>query len=275
MRASPRRAARAVTDVVEAYRTGSDVASSVRLCLDAIQYRALRHLPALSRQRSRRVNVGDLNLEYRVNRGDIWTMREVFTKQSYYLPPNVFPSPPRTLLDLGANIGLVCAYYHREYQLEHIVAVEPDCDNLVLLRANAQHNALPISVVPAAVGRESGRGHFRCSKSGSLGRVADDGDHMVEVVSVADLLDSFPGGRADIVKIDIEGGEADVFAGDLAWLRRVRVLVAEMHPSLVDAEAVIAQLERAGMRHYRADSLWPGQMTLFSWTPLFMEPEGA
>jgi Methyltransferase FkbM domain len=57
-------------------------------------------------------------------------------------------------------------------------------------------------------------------------------------MTVSELLDAAGFERADFVKLDIQGGEAELFAHAEGWARRVGALVAEIHaPLTVDAAA--------------------------------------
>jgi tRNA1(Val) A37 N6-methylase TrmN6 len=61
-------------------------------------------------------------LWYRWNRGDLASIREVFVLEGYRLPVGFVP---RTVLDLGANIGLTSIWLANNFPLEHLIAVEP------------------------------------------------------------------------------------------------------------------------------------------------------
>jgi tRNA1(Val) A37 N6-methylase TrmN6 len=66
---------------------------------------------------------------YRLNKGDLHSIREVWFEEAYRLP---FEDPSGTLLDLGANIGLTGVWLAKRYAIERVIAVEPDCDNAML-----------------------------------------------------------------------------------------------------------------------------------------------
>jgi hypothetical protein len=51
-------------------------------------------------------------------------------------------------------------------------------------------------------------------------------------MTVAELLDAAGFERADFVKVDIQGGEADLFEHAQDWAPRVGALVAEVHSPL-------------------------------------------
>ena len=62
-------------------------------------------------------------------------------------------------------------------------------------------------------------------------RSSRDGPLRVEAISIEDLLARYaPEGMIDVLKMDIEGAEAAVFSGPIAWLDRVACIIAELHP---------------------------------------------
>jgi hypothetical protein len=61
----------------------------------------------------------------------------------------------------------------------------------------------------------------------------------VRIVSVPQILDDFPPEKYSplILKIDIEGGEKELFSGDVGWLDRIPLLIIELHDWLLPGEA--------------------------------------
>ncbi|MDX1531680.1 MAG: FkbM family methyltransferase, partial [Rhodothermales bacterium] len=54
-------------------------------------------------------------------------------------------------------------------------------------------------------------------------------DEEVEVTTIDALLAEAAAERVDLLKLDIEGSEFDVFTADTRWLGSVAVLVIELH----------------------------------------------
>jgi len=68
---------------------------------------------------------------------------------------------------------------------------------------------------------------------------------------MTDLLTDFNVAKVDILKVDIEGGEIDMFRGDAPWLCGIGTLMIELHGP--DCESMVATaceglLCRAGQR---------------------------
>ena len=62
---------------------------------------------------------------------------------------------------------------------------------------------------------------------------------------------------------DIEGGEGLLLRENLAWLGRVRSVIAECHPEVIDYPAAIRSIESQGFRYIPAHSVGPDSMDAF------------
>jgi FkbM family methyltransferase len=198
-------------------------ASYRQFAFDLVMYRVMLLVP-MRTDRVRTVELRDrTRLSYRLNRGDIAVLREVWIDRAYELPPG---TEPRAVLDLGAHIGLVSLWLWRQYNTEATVAVEPSAANAELAAANFAANGIDVRLVHAAVGPTVGRAFFSEDSESHLGHVAERGDE-VDMVTIESLVDSFPNGRVDLVKIDIEGAERQLVESLPRWAGAVDAIVGE------------------------------------------------
>lgn len=220
-------------------------ASWPRMVIDIVAFRLLRfmRLPREDAWRTVRMRDG-VALTYRLNRGDIQGLREIWREHAYRPPADLVPLG--NLLDLGANVGFSVVYFARRCGATRVLAVEPDPANIVLLRRNIEQNGIDAEIVQAAVADRDGRARFARSGSFNLGQLSDAGDLDVDVVSVPTVLQRLSGEVA--VKFDIEGGENDLFAGDVGWLSRVRFLTGELHLEVADRARIEQVLAASGLR---------------------------
>ena len=189
-----------------------------------------------------------VTISYRLNRGDLQSIREVWLDEEYRLPADA--APYETLVDLGGNIGLTSLWLAKTYGYKTVVTVEPSADNAELVRINLANNDVDATVIEAAVGPHDGTAVFAASEESNMGRLGTDGDSSIEVklLSMASILgQAGVAGQIDLMKLDIEGGEEQLVDGDLGWLNNVRRIVAELHPAIVDTEKVIAAIEKSGL----------------------------
>ena len=139
---------------------------------------------------------------------DLQVAREQLTR-SGYLPPSEVRTAlgdfhPRRVLDLGANIGFFALSVIARDATAFVVAVEPDPDNLAILRRNVDQNSFgdSVDVVAAAAGTQVGRTLFAAGIR-ELSHVTDSADGIA--VDSVDFFDLAAG--CDHIKMDIEGGE--------------------------------------------------------------------
>jgi FkbM family methyltransferase len=141
----------------------------------------------------------------------------------------------RTILDGGANIGLTTRYFLRRFPQARVVAVEPDGGNLRTAESNLSGLRDRCDIVHGALWSKSGsvevvRDGFRDGREWSR-HVRDPEGNLPAVPSytIGELMDQFGFGRVDVLKIDIEGAEATVFAGNADFMDRVRCCAIELH----------------------------------------------
>jgi FkbM family methyltransferase len=186
-------------------------------------------------------------LTYRLNRGDIRAIAEVWMARAYELP---FDIRPVNIIDLGANIGAAAVWFATRYGGSKLVAVEPVPENARLARINLARLGIDAEVIEAAVGPRPGVARFAVTENSTWGHLSDNGLEVTLVTPQA-LIDRFPPDeRIDLLKMDIEGGEQALFESDLAWLRRVDCLAVELHTDQVDWRAIAARLEQEGFARY-------------------------
>jgi FkbM family methyltransferase len=136
--------------------------------------------------------------------------------------------PGGAVLDVGAYVGThTLAFAQRVGAHGSVWACEPRPAIFALLLENVTQNALEnVELLHCAFGREGGRLRFprvdfstcRNFGAGAVGSAADTLVDRVEMRALDDLeLD-----RLDLVKVDVEGMEADVLRGAEAALGRFR-----------------------------------------------------
>jgi FkbM family methyltransferase len=139
------------------------------------------------------------------------------------------------VIDLGANIGLATLIFAERYKKCHIVALEPDERNFELLERNVEplvregrcralQRAIWDESTTLSLAVPSGDERFDAV------RIVPGGEgQQVSTITMGNLLADIAFPRVDILKVDIEGAEVQLFAGDLAWLNRIRAIAIEFH----------------------------------------------
>ena len=141
------------------------------------------------------------------------------------------------IVDCGANVGYSASYFLTRFPNSTVLAVEPDEGNFSILNANlagypARCRTFRAAVWPREVGlvlseTTSGRGHEWARQV----REARPGERpTVMALEIGALLRESGFERISILKIDIEGGELELFSpGCCDWLAKVDNLVVELH----------------------------------------------
>lgn len=133
------------------------------------------------------------------------------------------------IIDCGANNGASALWFALQYPDATIVAVEPDPGNIAMCRRNTRGHGR-IEVLPAAIGAEPGtvRVEARGEEEAAFQTVRDPaGDTLV--VTVAGIASDHPDHDLFIVKVDIEGFEADLFSRNTEWLDEAAATYIEPH----------------------------------------------
>ncbi|HEX4077206.1 MAG TPA: FkbM family methyltransferase [Candidatus Acidoferrales bacterium] len=205
---------------------------------------------------------GGIDLCYRLNKGDLHGIREVWFDEAYRVP---FEDPSGTLLDMGANIGLTSVWLAKRYPFTRVIAVEPDPSNASLVRRNLELNGVNGEVLEAAIGPCEGTARFASNQSSNLGRVSDHGV-SVAMTTVDAVLKNAACRRFGLVKIDIEGGEQQLFDGPTDWLASTDAIIAELHPTLADCSRIVETISKRGFEYIRSNSVFPDNMDCFKAT---------
>jgi FkbM family methyltransferase len=140
---------------------------------------------------------------------------------------------PRFIIDCGANIGMSSLYFLNRYPTVKIVAIEPDPDTFEICKINLAPYADRVVLIQGAVWSACGR---VCLEKGELEwnshvRNADgQNEASVDAYDVPALIEKGGGGPVDLLKVDIEGGEAEVFrSGTRDWLSQIHNMAIEFH----------------------------------------------
>jgi FkbM family methyltransferase len=142
---------------------------------------------------------------------------------------------PSVIIDAGANIGLASIWFASKFPEARVLAVEPEKSNYDLLVRNV---ALFRNVTPIHAAVWTHRGTLAIEDPRHEGpwafqtRELADLPHPIQSVpclSVADLMSEYDLGWVDLLKVDIEGAEKEVFSSPGEWIGSVGAIAIELH----------------------------------------------
>jgi FkbM family methyltransferase len=188
---------------------------------------------------------------FRTNTSDITVIQTILVNRQYdlgrlrrsnelksFLERRKTTGKAPLVIDAGANIGASSIFFAAIIPDAVVVAIEPDAENFKLLSMNVE--GLRVKAIRAAVSATPG-----------LARVVDPGEgHWgFRTENLSDGIepnDAVPRRTVNemyrlhskqcfpfVVKIDIEGGEADLFTANTEWIAITPILIVELHDWLL------------------------------------------
>lgn len=171
---------------------------------------------------------------------DLPTLNELMIAGEYAETLKAVP-PGAVVLDLGANIGLSARLWC-DAGASKVIAIEPSSANCAVARLNIGQELLAsgrVVLIEAAVGPESGTlwldddtqegaWALKTHKDGGSSRKQVRQMTVPEILAAAGV-DTVS--KIHLLKCDIEGAEADLFAASSTrdWIGRIEQLVIETH----------------------------------------------
>lgn len=217
-----------------------------------------------------RVAHSGLRVAIRHGTSDVVTLGEVFHAHDYVPGPELEAAlgGVREIVDLGANVGLFGVFAAARWPEARITGFEPDPANAAIHERTIAANSLERrwSVVRSAAGNRDGEMRFSAGQ-GALSRQATGNEREAITVPVHDVVPEL--GRADLLKMDIEGGEWAILEDPRFRAAPPRALVLEYHPYLCPGDdargTALAALHAAGMRVHPIRHRDDGHGMLWAW----------
>jgi FkbM family methyltransferase len=175
---------------------------------------------------------GYANPIYLRNKTSDWpTFQQLFIREEY---KTQLPFVPKNIIDCGVNIGLSVVYFKNQFPNARIVGIEPETSNFQQAKKNTEHLS-DVHLIKAAVwhkqvnlkivpGEDHGNWSFHVEET------TEAGPDTIPAVCISDLMKQYQMDEIDLLKMDIEGAELEVFQNNYQdWLPRTKVLMIETH----------------------------------------------
>ena len=181
----------------------------------------------------------------RADTSDIAMYWDIFNDQEYNF---ITSAQPETIVDAGANIGLASILFANRYPNTKIIAIEAEKSNFELLKKNVlpYKNIIPVHAALWSKNEDISLmdpGLDKCGfmtqdeKENRYGSEIPDKEnvtlcHQVHGMTVDRIMQDYQLSKIDILKIDIEGAEKEVFTDTSAWIDSVNAIIIELHEGM-------------------------------------------
>ncbi|MGH9445366.1 MAG: FkbM family methyltransferase [Terriglobia bacterium] len=174
---------------------------------------------------------------------------------------------PKLIIDCGANVGYTSVCFLNHFPSVRVLAIEPDPSGAELCRRNLKPYGERARLLQAAVWSEPASlvlqphplGHCGFEYGMQVRAPAKGEPGTTAALDVRSLIAMSGNASVDLLKVDIEGSEAVLFARNCeSWLPNIRNIVIELH------NARSREAFAGALRDYEFDSSACGELT-FCW----------
>ena len=177
-----------------------------------------------------------------------------------------FPNDKKlNIIDAGSNIGLTSVYLSHYFPNSSFITIEPDTSNFESVCYNLDNNGIQNAIkIKGGIWSKNTNlkivNDFRDKKEWSI-RVEETKEEAdLKAYSLNYLMDEYKFQQIDILKIDIEGSEKEVFTGlnaDVSFLSKTKCIALEIHDEFDCREAIYNIL-----KEYNFDFFESGELTI-------------
>jgi FkbM family methyltransferase len=173
---------------------------------------------------------------FRGNNSDFTIFDQIFLNEEYLFDLDF---QPKIILDCGANVGYATVFFKNKFPASKIICVEPDFSNFDILCENTKKfedvilykaglwNKLSNLIIENPTG----------DKYGFIVKEVDtELDNTIKAITIDEIMKEQQIDFIDILKIDIEGSEKEVFSSNYEyWLSKTRMIIIELHDNIKNA----------------------------------------
>jgi FkbM family methyltransferase len=169
----------------------------------------------------------------RNNPFDYATFEEVILNEAYNIPLGF---EPKYIIDGGGNIGLTACFFATKFPKAAIVTIEPDTENYKLLQLNCKSYA-NIHTLQCGIWKNDTYLKIENTHVGNnaftVTETNEAGVDTIKALTVLSVMEQFNMPHIDVLKLDIEGSEKEVFEENFeTWLTKTKVLIIELHDEM-------------------------------------------
>jgi FkbM family methyltransferase len=162
---------------------------------------------------------------------DVFT--QIFVDKEYGVDIGIVPE---IIIDAGANIGLSTIWFKNKYPGARVIAVEPDEDNVAMIKQNTQYYDSVFIIQAALWNKQTSVSVSDKRGMGKWSLIAEESEdneikgNQTLTVTIDEIMQQHDLQFIDLLKMDIESAEREVFADNyFNWLPKTKVIIIEMH----------------------------------------------
>ena len=213
---------------------------------------ALEDLLSLPRHTHGSITLNRISIAYNDPLALYNEYKDIFIHKIYHFNS---PHPAPVILDVGGYIGLSALYFKTLFPGAKITVFEPEPAIFALLKANLVNNGFSdVLLIAAAAGKEKTKALFYPDGADGGSLLAREQTRVIEVNLVR--LSDYIAGDIDLLKMNIEGMEGDVFEEIEPKLSRVKEIIFEYHAFAHLPQRlgdILTRLDRNGFKYLVTD----------------------
>ncbi|MDD4251013.1 MAG: FkbM family methyltransferase [Candidatus ainarchaeum sp.] len=157
---------------------------------------------------------------------------QIFIKKEYNYKIDFVP---KIIIDAGANVGYSAIFFARKFKDAKIYAIEPEKSNFEVLIKNTKKYK-NIKSFNFALWDKNTKINLIETSFGKCGfvteKIKSKKSTFVKSLTINKLIKDNNIDVIDILKIDIEGSEKEIFSKNFDWLSKVKLIFIELHENI-------------------------------------------
>jgi FkbM family methyltransferase len=186
----------------------------------------------INREAVRCISINKIKLFIRTNTPDLDVALDGLYYKEY---DDIKCLNPSYIIDAGANIGTSAIFFAKKYPDAKIIAIEPESGNFSMLQKNAEPYNNIMTVKAAICGTSENRtiqdrstGHWGYTVTDTINETVSTGQ-IIECTTINEIVNKYNIDQISLLKLDIEGGEKEVFECSKEWIDLTEIIVIELH----------------------------------------------
>ena len=200
-----------------------------------------------------------LKYSVRPGTGDLGVINEAVILDPYLSPGHIRLTETSTVIDIGANIGDFSVQAARLCPRGTVYAVEPVEEHCRIIREQIALNGVTnVKVLACALGAKEGELELHVDGSKSSSNWGEGKATRVPMTTLEAVMKQHNIERIDVLKMDCEGAEWDIFPASEHLLPRVSQICMEYHNGKKTAAWLDRWLVERGYQVWRSPGPWCG-----------------